>query len=413
MKFALKLSLALLLCGPCWGQTADDCKPAPTNIMGARYPCVYPDTRVMFRLSAPEAKTVQVRLGQTYDMVRGEDGMWSVTLPPQVVGFHYYSLMVSGIAVNDPASETFFGSGWFNSGIEIPEQGVDYYSAKDVPHGEVRSCWYFSKVTGKWRRCYVYTPPDYDTNIKARYPVLYLLHGWGENQWGWHIQGRMNFIMDNLIAEKKANPMVVVMDNLNAAKPGQDSSFFNAFSTGGGPRPPAPAKAEPGRGTAGAAAGRGGSGGLTSIYASFTEMMIADLIPMIDRTYRTVTDRDHRAMAGHSMGGGQAFEVVLRNLDKFAYVGGFSGCPGGNGPPLNIKTEFGGMLADGPAFNKRLKLLWIGQGTADLFAKGMLGFRDAITQAGVRHIYREWEGLGHEWLTWRRALYDFASRLFK
>jgi enterochelin esterase family protein len=144
-------------------------------------------------------------------------------------------------------------------------------------------------------------------------------------------------------------------------------------------------------------------------------MMITDLIPMIDRTYRTMADRDHRAMAGLSMGGGQTFEVVLRNLDKFAYLGGFSGCPGGNGPPVNIETDFGGVLADGQALNKRVKLLWIGQGTAEpaAFYKGMQGFREAITKAGIQHVYRESEGTGHEWLTWCRALYNFVPRLFQ
>ena len=154
----------------CWGQAADDCKPSTLNIPAAQYPCVYSDSRVTFRLAAPDAQKVQVRLGRPYDMTRGADGMWSVTIPPQVVGFHYYTLVVDGVTVADPASKTFFGSGWENSGIEIPEQGVDYYSAKDVPHGEVRQRWYFSKVTGKWRRSYVYTPPDYDSNPRRAIP---------------------------------------------------------------------------------------------------------------------------------------------------------------------------------------------------------------------------------------------------
>ena len=145
-------------------------------------------------------------------MTKGADGLWMVTIPPQVVGFHYYTIVVDGAVVADPATRTFFGSGWDNSGIEIPEPDADgaYYSPKDVPHGQVSQRWYYSKVTGKWRRSYVYTPPEYEANSRTRYPVLYLLHGWGENEQGWHTQGHMDFIMDNLIAAKKAKPMIEI-----------------------------------------------------------------------------------------------------------------------------------------------------------------------------------------------------------
>lgn len=305
---ALTLAWALMILtgSRCWAQPPADCKPSALNIPGAQYPCVYPDGRAMFRLTAPEAKSVQVNIGKRYEMTEGADGVWTVTTPPLVVGFHYYTLIVDGVQVADPASETFFGSGWFNSGIEIPEQGVDYYHAKDVPHGEVRSRWYFSKVTGKWRRCFVYTPPGYDTNVRERYPVLYLLHGWGENQWGWHIQGRMDFILDNLIAEKKARPMLVVMDNLNAVKPGEDESLYHAR----GLRAAAPAKPEPGR-----APSRGASPFGPGFGATFTEMMFTDLIPMVEKNYRVAPGRENRAMAGLSMGGMQTFATALENLD--------------------------------------------------------------------------------------------------
>ena len=184
------------------------------------------------RVAAPDAQKVQVRLGGTHDMKRGPDGLWMVTTPPQVVGFHYYTIVVDGAVMADPATRTFFGSGWDNSGIEIPEPDADaaYYSPKDVPHGQVSQRWYYSKVTGAWRRCYVYTPPDYESSSRSRYPVLYLLHGWGENEQGWHTQGRVDLIMDNLIAEKKAKPMLIVMDNLNAVKPGEDADLYAARS---------------------------------------------------------------------------------------------------------------------------------------------------------------------------------------
>jgi hypothetical protein len=222
------LVLLLLGCGLCWGETADDCQPSALSIPGAAFPCVHSDRRTTFRLEAPEAQKVQVRVGKDLDIVKGEDGAWTVTTTPLVEGFHYYSLVVDGATVADPSTRTFFGSGWANSTIEIPEAPeVDYYLPQDVPHGQVSQRWYHSRVTGKWRRCHVYTPPDYDGG-KARYPVLYLLHGWGEDETGWHVQGHVDLILDNLIAAKKAQPLIVVMDNLNAARPGEDGSIFFA-----------------------------------------------------------------------------------------------------------------------------------------------------------------------------------------
>jgi len=399
----LTFTLAVLGSGLCWGQAANDCKPSTLNVPGAQYPCVYSDNRVTFRLAAPDAKNVQVRLGRAYDMTRGAGGVWSVTIPPQVVGFHYYTLAVDGVQVADPASKTFFGSGWENSGIEIPEQSVDYYSAKDVPHGDVRQRWYPSKVTGKWRRCYVYTPPDYDNNVKARYPVLYLLHGWGEDEQGWHVQGHVDFIMDNLIAAKKAKPMLIVMDNLNAVKPGEDASMFAARGL------LAPMRPEGGRKGAAAPAGPGG-GFPANFGATFTEMMLTDLIPMIERTYRTLPGRENRAMAGLSMGGRQTFTTALANLDKFAYIGGFSGSSGGRGG-FEPKTSSNGVFADAAAFNKKVKLLFLGIGSVE--GPGTKEFSEALTKAGIKNVYFESAGTAHEWLTWRRCLNDFAPRLFK
>jgi enterochelin esterase family protein len=191
------LILPLLTCGLYQAQAADECKPSSLNIPGAPYPCIHPDRRVTFRVAAPDAQKVQVRLGGAHEMTKGADGLWMATIPPQIVGFHYYSIVVDGAVVADPATRTFFGSGWDNSGLEIPESEADaaYYTAKDVPHGQVSQRWYYSRVTGKWRRCYVYTPPEYDGNARSRYPVLYLLHGWGENEQGWHTQGHMDLIM--------------------------------------------------------------------------------------------------------------------------------------------------------------------------------------------------------------------------
>ncbi len=390
------LTFVLLVSGLCSGQAADECKPSALNIPGAKYPCVYPDGRATFRLIAPDAQKVQVRVGKNFDLAKGEDGAWMVTTTPLVVGFHYYSFVVDGATIADPATHTFFGSGWENSGIEIPEAAdVDYYMAKDVPHGQVSQRWYYSKVTGKWRRCYVYTPPDYDAG-KTRYPVLYLLHGWGEDETGWHTQGHADFILDNLIAGKKARPMIIVMDNLNAAKPGEDASIFNARWL----NPPPPQ-----------AQGQRPRGLMGFTGATFTEMMLTDLIPMIERTYRVLPGRENRAMAGLSMGGMQTFLTALSNLDKFAYIGGFSGSTGGFGGQFDPKTSNNGVFADAAAFNKKVKVLFLGIGSEE--GPRTKNFSDQLTKAGIKNVYFESPGTAHEWLTWRRCLNDFAPRLFK
>jgi enterochelin esterase-like enzyme len=419
------LILAALGCTWCWGQATDDCKPSVLNIPEAKYPCVYPDNRAMFRVVAPDAQKVTVRIGRGFDMTKGPDGVWSVTTTPLVVGFHYYSLQIDGATVADPSTMTYFGSGWQNSGIEIPEAaGVDYHLAKDVPHGHVSQQWYSSKVTGRWRRCFVYTPPDYGTNVKARYPVLYLLHGWGEDETGWFTQGHVDLIMDNLIAARKAKPMIIVMDNLNAVKPGESAAIFAARglvpAPGAAPAarggtgspgqgvPPAGtvAGAQPGRGATPGGRGAGGMGRTT-----FTEMMFTDLIPMVERTYRALPGRENRAMAGLSMGGGQTFTTALNNLDKFAYLGGFSGSCGGRGGTFDPKTTCGGAFADPAAFNKKVKVLFLGIGSAE--GQGTKGLSDALTNAGIHNVYFESPGTAHEWLTWRRCLNDFAPRLFR
>jgi enterochelin esterase-like enzyme len=416
-KTAIAAALACAcLSGQAWAQPPADCKPSSLNIPSAPYPCVFPDGRVMFRAAAPDAQKVTVRIGKGFDMTKEADGLWYATTTPQVVGFHYYTLSIDGAVVSDPATRTFFGSGFDNSAIEVPEPAQDaaYYTLKDVPHGQVSQRWYFSKVTGKWRRAYVYTPPDYDATAKTKYPVLYLMHGWGENEQGWHIQGHVDVIMDNLIAEKKATPFIIVMDNLNAVKPGESAQLYAARGsiTQAVPMPPTPPGAPPAP-PAGAPAGRGGApaAGMRSLASSvFSEVMFTDLIPMIERTYRVIPGRENRAMAGLSMGGMQTFGTVLSNLDKFAYLGGFSGSSGGRGG-FDPKTANGGVFADAAAFNKKVKLLFLGIGSVE--GQGTKGFSDALTQAGIKNVYFESPGTAHEWLTWRRCFNDFAPRLFK
>jgi enterochelin esterase-like enzyme len=380
------IPIFILACAFCWAQ-ADDSQPASSNVRGAAYPRIHADLRVTFRFAAPNANKVQLQPGGDdnglgkgpIDMARGQDGAWTVTTPPAVPGFHYYWFLVDGTIVNDPGSETFFGYARETSGVEVPEKGADFYAAKDVPHGDVRIHWYYSKTTGAWRRAYVYTPPDYDRDTRVRYPVLYLQHGSGEDERGWSNQGRANFILDNLIAGRKALPMIVVMEKGYADKPGA---------------------AQP-------AAGRRGGGQNTA----FGEVVIDDLIPAIDATYRTMPDREHRAMAGLSMGGGQTLDIALTHLDKFAWIGSFSS-PLRAG--LDLKTAYNGAFADRAAFGKKVRLLWFGAGTAEeRMHQPALEVHQTLEKAGIGNVFYESPGTSHEWQTWRRDLNEFAPLLFK
>ena len=397
---------------PASAQVPAGCAPNALNVPGAPFPCVYSDGRATFRVAAPDAQKVRVRVGGGFDMTKGADGLWYATTTPLVEGFHYYTVTIDGATVADPATRTYFGSGFYNSAIEIPAKDADFYAWKDVPHGQVRQLSYYSKVTGQSRRAYVYTPPDYDANARAKYPVLYLLHGWGEDETGWYLQGHVELIMDNLLAANRAKPMIIVMDNLNAVKPGESAALYAARGTltQAVIEPPQPAGAParaggPGR-AGGPAAGRGGP--LASEV--FTDMMLNDLVPAVERIYRVAAGRENRAMAGLSMGGAQTFGTGLAHLDKFAYIGGFSGSSGG-GPGFDPKTTSGGVYADAPAFNKKVKLLFLGIGGAE--GPNTKNFSDQLTKAGITNVYYESPGTAHEWLTWRRCFREFAPRLFQ
>jgi enterochelin esterase-like enzyme len=378
--------IALLASGWCGAQTPDDSKPAETNVMGAQYPRIHSDLRVTFRVTAPTAQKVLVQPGGAdsglgagpYEMVRDDKGVWTVTTPPAVPGFHYYWLMVDGFAANDPSSETFYGYGKESSGVEVPEKGVDFYDAKDLPHGEIHVKWYHSKVTGLWRRAYVYTPPGYDGD-RTRYPVLYLNHGSGENETTWPRQGRANLILDNLIAEHKAVPMLVVMETAYATRQGATPEAV----PNGPPRVP----------------------------DVFEDVVIGDLIPMIDSSYRTIADREHRAMAGTSRGGSQTLQITSKHMDQFAWIGAFSAPPIG---AFDVKTALGGVFSDTAAYNKKVRLLWMGAGTKEeRMHEGAKAMHEALEAAGIKHVFYESQGTSHEFQTWRRDLHEFAARLFK
>jgi enterochelin esterase-like enzyme len=371
-----------------------DTVPATTNVQGAQYPRITSDLRAIFRIKAPDAQKLEFAFfnPKRYPATKDEAGFWTATTEPLVPGFHYYRVFIDGAEVNDPSSETFFGTGKQTSGIEIPEKGVDYYLPKDVPHGDVRERWYKSATTGGWRRVYVYCPPGYDTDRDARYPVLYLQHGGAEDERGWPNQGRAAFIMDNLIAERKAVPMLVVMEKGYASRAGETPA------PGGPPRP-----------------GQGPPN-LGRMFSAFEDVVTKDLVPYIDSTFRTIPDREHRALAGLSMGGMQAYTIGLKHTDLFSSIGGFSGAGGGfGGAPFDVKTAFDGIMADPAAFNRRTGVLFLSVGTAESqrFRDGIRGFRDALDKAGIKTVFYESPGTDHEWLTWRRSLHAFAALLFK
>jgi enterochelin esterase-like enzyme len=379
-------------------QESGDFRPAETNVWGAEYPRVDKAGRVELRIKAADAKSVRVNFwsGPKLEMVRQPDGFWSVTTTPLVPGLHYYTILLDGAEVTDLGSHAFFGGGKHASAVEVPEPGSTYYAIQDVPHGQVREVWYFSKVTGSWRRAFVYTPPNYDSQTRTRYPVLYLQHGGGEDETGWIRQGRANFILDNLIAEGSCKPMIVVMAYGYARRAGQP-----AASSAGRPfGSPEAIKA------------------MQEMTSAFEDDMTKALIPFIDSTFRTIAARDHRAMAGLSMGGMQTFHVTLNHLDLFSYIGGFSGAAGplmrGDGK-LDLKTDFNGVFADPAAFKKKVRLLWVGVGTEEpeRMRAGLQRLHASLKDAGIEHVFYESPGTDHEWQTWRRSLKEFAPRLFR
>lgn len=357
----------------------DSTVPASTNMHGCDFPRLDKDNRAYFRIYAPEVKRLQADVcGIKYDMNKDENGWWTCRTNPLVPGFHYYFLLVDGLSVIDPMSCTFFGCSRMASGIEVPEGSEgDYYRVKDVPHGQVRMCTYYSESQQRFRRCVVYTPAEYETKKNKRFPVLYLQHGMGEDETGWSTQGYMYNILDNQIAEGKCKPMIVVMES-------------GDIEVGFRPRP-----------------GKDFNEERNAYGSSFATLMVEDLIPYIDKTFRTYTDREHRAMAGLSWGGKQTFDITLCNLDKFSYIGGFSAAIFG----LDVKTAFNGVFTDAKSFNKKVNYFFLGCGTEENM--GTEALVKSLRESGINVEYYVSEGTAHEWLTWRRCLNEFIPNLFR
>ena len=404
--------------------------PSSYNFPGVKFPRIEADNRVTFGFTSRTAQKVQVGLvtpGQNslqplpVDMVKGDDGLWTYTTPtPQSPGYHNYWMFVDGAAVLDPGTQAFIGYGHMCNGYEVPEPGVDWYDLKDVAHGSVRTENYFAKTTNSWRHILVYTPPGYDASLKTRYPVLYLQHGGGEDERVWFEMGRTNVILDNLLAQGKMKPFLVVMETSATGgpeSPGGRPGIVGVPPAGGAGRGPGGAPAAPG---AGRPAGPPGG--------AYGQLMIRDLIPWVDGHFRTLADKDHRAMAGLSMGGMQTASVTMVNLDKFSYIGLFSGGAatgfGGRGgaapraaaPSLDLKTVYSGAMADPAEFNRKVRVLFMSFGTEAPLEnpEGLKRHQEQLIAAGIKNSYVYLSpGTTHEWQSWRRTLYTFAQLLFK
>ena len=341
----------------------------------SQFPKIHKDGRVWFQYKAPQtAQSVKLHMGSDdYEMQKDAEGLWNVVLADLKVGYQVYWFIVDGTEVEDPGSDIFYSNG-YRSVLEVPSPGEDYYFPKDVPHGDVREHWFYSKVTESFRRMFVYTPPGYDKNYETRYPVLYLQHGAGELEMEWTHSGRANFILDNLIAEGKAEPMIIVMNNGFATYPGQ-ASQAQSFN---------------------------------SRWAAFEDVLIKEVIPDVDENYRTISDRGHRAMAGLSMGGMQTFTIGLNNLDTFSSLGIFSGVPN------NFDNMLKSAIDKESSFNERVKLLWFGAGSDEAaFRDRQKSVQEFLNNAGIKAQYYISNGTTHEFQTWRRCLHEFAPLLFK
>ena len=358
-----------------------DAVTAENAIPGNEFPKVDSQRRAYFRIQAPQAKKVVVDIcSKKYDMQPQGNGVFMAVTDPLPVGFHYYFLNIDGVNFIDPASETYFGCNRECGGLEVPEgpEGDYYRPQQGIAHGQVRSIYYHSPNSkfGEWRHALVYTPAEYELakNAKKRYPVLYLQHGMGEGETSWMLQGKMQHIMDNAIGKGEAVPMIVVMESGDIKQP-----------FGGG----------------------NNQAGRSEYGASFYPVLLNDLIPYIDANFRTKTDRDNRAMAGLSWGGHQTFDVALTNLDKFAWIGTFSGAIFG----LDVKTAYDGVFANADEFNKKVHYMYMNWGSDDFVNSQSIV--DGLRQLGIKVDSSVSQGTGHEFLTWRRGLHEFIPHLFK
>lgn len=337
------------------------------NVRNAQYPRLLPDNRMEFKVKAPDAKQVQIDLGRKYDLTKNDNGEWTGTTDPLTPGFHYYFLIIDGVQVADPASESFYGCSMHSSGVEIPyPEGDNRFYVADVPHGDIRMKRFYSSTSGDWRKAYIYCPPGYDES-NEKYPVLYLQHGGGEDERGWATQGLTDVIMDNLIAQGKATPMIIVMADGNTP--------------------------------------------------DFEKELLNDIIPMTEYNFRVKPGKENRALAGLSMGGIQTLNTGIPNLDKFAYLGVFSSgwfaSPNPFGVQMDSEKYYDILSKNKDAFNDGLKVFWLSMGgKEDIAYENCRVMRDRFDKIGIKYDYFETPG-GHTWPVWRESLYQFAPLIFK
>jgi enterochelin esterase-like enzyme len=350
--------------------------PAATNVRNAKYPQVLPDNRVVFRLKAPAAQQVQVDLCRKYDLQKDSSGVWTATTDTISQGLHYYSLLLDGLPVADPASDTFYGMGRMASGIEIPNRDGGFYAMKDVPHGDIRVKRFYSNVTNSWRQAYIYAPPGYDASPAEKYPVLYLLHGGGEDESGWAKQGKTDLILDNLLADKKAKPMLVVMMDGNMGGPGGIAGFSE------------------------------------NTLQAFERELKQTVIPFVESNFRVAPGANNRALAGLSMGGLQTLYAGARNSDMFSYLGVFSSGFFANNPKLS-DPQYAYLKTNVGTINQNVKQLWLSMGGPEdiAYANNKI-MRAKFDELGLKYAYSEYPG-GHTWPVWRHDLYRFAPLLFQ
>jgi enterochelin esterase-like enzyme len=346
--------------------------PASSNIRTAKYPQMLINGRAVFKIKAPEAQKVQLDLAKKYDMVKNSEGVWEVTTDSLSEGFHYYSVIIDGLPVCDPASETYYGMGRMASGFEVPFKGDVNYATRNVAHGDIRIKRYYSTVTNSWRRFFIYTPAGYDENISERYPVLYLMHGGGEDERGWATQGKTDLILDNLIADKKAVPMLIVMPDGNMP--------LQSFGE--------------------------------DVLVAFESELKQCLMPFVEKNYRVKTNANGRALAGLSMGGIQTLYAGINNTQLFSYLGVFS-----SGWIQPMQSDLANKQYDFMKNNvdkiNNLKQFWISMGgKEDIAWKNCQAMLAKFDELKIKYSYSEYPG-GHSWPVWRNNLYNFAQLLFK
>jgi enterochelin esterase-like enzyme len=374
LVFLLALSGSFSLAQTDQPTIKEDFVPSSLNQPGQQYPQVNSQGYVRFRIVAPLAQSVNVSLGGRGGTVltKAADTTWvGTTARPEDRGFHYYRLTIDGGVFNDPGTLNFYGSTRWESGIEIPAPDQDFYALKDVPHGRVQQILFPSKSTNTSRRAFVYTPPDYDKDQTKRYPVLYLQHGWGEDETAWSNQGHANLIMDNLIAEARCKPFLIVMTY----------GMTNEIKFGG----------------------------LRNFdIKPFQTVLVDELIPYIDGNFRTLSDQSHRAMAGLSMGGMETKMITMANLDKFSWIGLLSG---GTFSMDDVNKT--------PGFKEKVKLVFVSFGSREIdrprphfFGGDPKANAGALKQAGINSVFYVSPETAHEFLTWRRSLRELAPLLF-